>query len=488
MANPPPMLPGLGFPVDSEIDLLRKWTWNTWLWAQEDFEPSDIPGLALWYSASSPAFDAYTYGQAIPTLFDRSGNGWNATQSTGTAQARFLTHDGRNYLRGSGVTGNNATCDGVTNVGSFGVRAMYAPATSWASGSPQRIQRQANGPSQRKYGFQISATGFLTLALYNNAQNATVYNSTATVPFTSNNIGYVGAFWDQSAGQIIFETSTDGITWSQLGSVVSASTSNNGAAVAYPICVLGNLDPALSDATAGRLFWTTYSLTRGGAPIRYFDASRGNFNSATIGSATGETWTINRTGLDPAMIVSARAFLPLTDDYYDIAAGAAGVLQNVGGGTIIWASSAAGASNTGMAISGGTSATENRMASSANPAATTLSVGGRRLDSDSLVTNAVAGQQAAYGFAVQAGRLNYASALSAVFKNGYMVGTESAFQTAGNTSNTASLRMRVFANVTEVVDGFASGPTTDLLLYNRALTNAEIFKLSDWMAEQAGIA
>lgn len=487
MANPPPMLPGLGFPVDSKIDLLRKWTWNTWLWAQEDFQPSDIPGLGLWYSAGHSAFDAYTYEQAIPTLFDRSGNGWNATQSTGTAQARFLTHDGRNYLRLPGIAGNYVSTPDAAPAQLTGnvirIEAHAAPLV-WAT-SIQAIASKRSATTEIAYQFRLSATGRLQLLFTTGGTSATLQTigSVDPVPFTNNTFGWVAVERNATTGDTTFLIN-DGSGWVQFGAV---QTSTPGAIFGSTAeTAIGARSGGAAELFSGRIGDVLFY--NDGVLVAHCPPSRGNFNSSSVVASTGETWTINRTGLGPAMIVSARAFLPLTDDYYEIAAGAAGVLRNVGGGTIIWASSAAGASNTGMAISGGTSATENRMASSSNPTATTLSVGGRRLDSDSLVTNAVAGQQAAYGFAVQAGRLNYASALSAVFKNGSMVGTESAFQTAGNTSNTASLRMRVFANVTEVVDGFASGATTDLLLYNRALTNVEILKLSDWMAAQAGIA
>jgi hypothetical protein len=444
-----------------------------------------IAGLGLWYSASDPAYDAFTYEQAIPTLFDASGNGWDAAQATGSNQARFLTHDGENYLRGTGVTGNNATCPGVTNTGSFSVRAKYAPPGSWASGTIRRLQRQTDTAGLRKYGFQVSGTGELVLSLFLNATAATVYTSTTVVPFSSSQIGFVGAFWDQAAGEVIFETSVDGITWSQLGTTVAASTATNGNTNPASICVLGNIDAALTDASAGQLFWTTYSLTRGGTPIRYFDASRGNFNSATIGSSTGETWTINKSGLNPAMIVSARAFLPLTDDFYDISASAADVLRNVSGGTMV-AARGCNSVAAGMGTLTISTNTAGAVRAFLDISTTSYRVGGRRLDADSAVVNTATTQQAVYEFAVQCGRLNYSDALSANFKNGSLVGTEDAFQTAGLTSDTASSRMRVFANASATPGSIHSGPVTDLCLYNRAVPDAQIRSLSRFFAGRTG--
>jgi hypothetical protein len=450
------------------------------------FHPGRIPGLVLWYSASDPRYDSNTYEQAIPTLFDSSGNGFDATQGTGTNQAITLTH-GRNYLRGTGVTGNNATCPGVTNTGSFAVRAKYAPPGSWASGTIRRLQRQTDTAGLRKYAFQVSVTGELVLALYLNATAATVYTSTAVVPFSSGQIGFVGAFWDQAAGEIIFETSVDGITWTQLGTTLAASTATNGNTGAGTICVLGNIDAALADATAGRLFWTTYSLTRGGTPIRYFDASRGNFNSAAIGSATGETWTINKSGLNAAMIVSARAFMPLTDDFYDISASAADVLRNVSGGTIIATTGPTGlpVDSRMFWVSSGSGAGA-RLTLYAAAATNALGSQGRREDGSSVQTVFEPSQVTVNEMAVFSTSASYAAANLGLYKNGQQVKFADPFQTPGSSSDTASIRIRAFASAGDTPIGFWSGPVTDLALYNRALTNAQIFGLSRYFAGRTG--
>lgn len=475
--------------------LLGKWTDDS----AYPLSPGRIPGLGLWYSASNPAYDAFTYEQALPTLFDSSGNGWNATQGTGTAQARFLTHDGRNYLRLPGITGNyavtpNTAALNITGDIEFVVRVSQA---DWDSAPAvlQAFEAKFDGPSGagRSYIFrkQTAAPRRITIAWQDSGTGTVRESAGDYAAGILSGVVWLRGRLDVNNGAggytvtIDYNLSPSDVpptSWTNL-------ITNSGATVAaiatgtFPL-VIGS-DSTATRAASGRVFYADVRNGFNTAPVAIFDPSRGNFNSAAIGSATGETWTINRTGLDPAMIVSARAFLPLTDDYYDIAAGAAGVLQNVGGGTMLAARMCNAVSGNMRSLGFSTdTATNERMMIGAET--TSLTVLGRRLDADSLVTNTATTQQLAYEMAIQSGRLNYAGALSANFKNGSLVGSESAFQTAGSSSNTASARMRVFSNIANTPASFQSGPVTDLCLYSQALTNAQILALSRYFAGRTG--
>jgi hypothetical protein len=440
-----------------------------------------IAGLGLWYSASDPAYDAFTYEQAIPTLFDSSGNGWDAAQATGSNQARFLTHDGRNYLRCPGVAGNDAsTTKYIPGSGVFRVESNLR-FVDYTPGIRSNIAGVfTTDGSQRSWEFSLNTTGRLAFTGRPDGTGVGGISLSSTV-IVPDQTDYVAVECDFSAGTLNFYTSANGVSWTLLGTqqTFTPFTVFDSSALLR----VGSVDAGTLLLLQAQVYWV--KIYYNGAMVRYFDPSRGNFNSATIGSSTGETWTINRTGLDPAMIVSARAFLPLTDDYYDISASAADVLRNVSGGTMIAArarSSAAGA----MAIAALSTATAAQTRMVLSTSTTSLVVGGRRLDADSFVNNAATTQQAAYEFALHGGRLNYAAALSANFKNGTLVGSQSAFQTAGSTSNTASARMRVFADLVDSPASFQSGPVTDLCLYNRAVPDAQIFGLSRYFAGRTG--
>lgn len=466
--------------------LLGKWTDSN----DYPVSPGRIPGLQLWYSAQHSAYNAFTYEQALPTLFDASGNGWDAAQATGSAQARFLTHDGRNYLRCPGIAGNYASTPdsaAVSITGDIDLRAWVA-LNDWSpAAAATLLGRWIPTGNNRSYRLLVNANGTLSIFYTTNGSSIGSAQSSVAVPDVALALLWVRATLSVGSpnGVATFYTSSDGITWTQLGTTVAATGATAIFDGTAPLEVGATVGGA-AENVAGRVYRAQVYSGINGTLVADFDPSRGNFNSATIGSATGETWTINRTGLDPAMIVSARAFMPLTDDFYDIAAGAAGVLQNVGGGTMFSVRGCSSVAGSMQAI-GFSTDTDTNARMRMGTATTSFEVAGRRLDADSSVANAATTQQVAYEFAVQAGRLNYTGALSANFKNGVLVGSESAFQTAGSTSNTASARMRVFSDLANTPAAFQSGPVTDLLLYNQAVTSANILGLSTFLKSQAGV-
>jgi hypothetical protein len=443
-----------------------------------------IAGLGLWYSASDPAYDAFTYEQALPTLFDSSGNGWDAEQATGSNQAIWLTHDGRNYLRSVTPSGNTVTTTFLA-AGLDNVRLeMRTRPTTWRPASVRGwCGLGAGSDGSRRYNGRLNTTGTLSFIVHPDGLAASSQAfSTAAIP---NDGAERGIAIDWNGTEVRFYigvgATLETMVWSQLGNTVAFAPSFS---VSGGVTRRMNSSLSGADIWAGQIYEARYFYD--GSPVLHFGADAGNFNSATVpDKIAAGTWTINKSGLNPAMIVSARSFLPLTDDYYDISASAADVLRNVSGGTMI----AARACNS-------VAADMNALAISTNVASqvrafmgtttTSIRTGGRRLDADSAVNHTVAIQQANYEFAVQCGRLNYSDALSANFKNGALVGTEDAFQTAGLTSDTASSRLRVFSNTSTTTGSFHSGPVTDLCLYNRSVHDAQIFGLSRYFAGRTG--
>jgi hypothetical protein len=443
-----------------------------------------IAGLGLWYSASDPAYDAFTYEQAIPTLFDASGNGWDAAQATGSNQARFLTHDGRNYLRLVGLTNNVARTPGPVTASEDLDYAENLAAVDWTPAGTVSIASIYGASGNRRWWFIIRSSGILAVTFSFDGTATITYDSTVGLGSMADNAEtWVRITRESVTGDLRFYTSADGINWTQLGATVATTP---GPLFASTVdLVIGNISSQAGTPLAARCYRAQLRDGIDGTLVADFDPSRGNFNSATIGSSTGETWTINKSGLNPAMIVSARAFLPLTDDFYDISASAADVLRNVSGGTMVAArgcNSVSGAMEA-MTLSTNTAA-QGRM--TLYTTTTSFAVGGRRLDANSFVARTATTQQLDYEMAIHSGRLNYAEALAANFKNGALVGSEATFQTAGSSSDTASARMRVFANLADTPASFLSGPVTDLAIYNRALTNAQIRSLSRYFAGRTG--
>jgi hypothetical protein len=444
-----------------------------------------IAGLGLWYSASDPAYDAFTYEQALPTLFDSSGNGWDAAQATGSNQAIWLTHDGRNYLRSVTPNGNTVATT-FPSAGLDNVRLeMRTRPTTWRPASVRGWCGLGTGnDGQRRYNGRLNTTGTLSFIVHPDGLVANSQAiSTAAIP---NDGAERGIAIDWNGTEVRFYigvgATLETMVWSQLGNTVAFAPSFS---VSGGSTRRMNSSLSGADIWAGQIYEARYFYD--GSPVLHFGADAGNFNSATVpDKIAAGNWTINKSGLNPAMIVSARAFLPLTDDFYDISASSYGLLQNVTGGTAICvrACSSLAAPNVAICYSRNGNVAQQRflMSTTSTP---NYFIAGRRLDLDAS-QDVAGGTPVAYTMAVQAGRIDYANALAANFANGALVGSEAAFQTAGLSSNTASQRARVFANLSDIVAAFQSGPVTDLCLYNRALTNAQIRSLSRYFAGRTG--
>lgn len=79
----------------------------------DSFSPSDISGLLFWYSADEAELGTPIEGDRIGIWYDRSGNGRNATNSTGVDVSKpFFTNSVINGKPALAFTGNSTT---VTN-------------------------------------------------------------------------------------------------------------------------------------------------------------------------------------------------------------------------------------------------------------------------------------------------------------------------------------------------------------------------------------
>lgn len=78
-------------------------------------------------------------------------------------------------------------------------------------------KRSASGLS---YDFYLNATGNL---VFYSAADATQITSTAVTPFAANERGWLRCTWASASGDVSFYTSTDGSSWTQLGTTVSSA-------------------------------------------------------------------------------------------------------------------------------------------------------------------------------------------------------------------------------------------------------------------------
>jgi hypothetical protein len=114
---------------------------------------------------------------------------------------------------------------------------------------------------------------------------------------------------------------------------------------------------------------------------------------------------------------------------------------------------------------------------------TNFVVAGRRLDADSFAS---AGQLAGgVTSGVYTGVLDYANSDAFLFGNGTQLASNTSFQTAGNTSNTDSLGVSLFA--TPVGANLVTGTLGEVLIWPRALTAAERQRVERYLGKKWGI-
>lgn len=97
-----------------------------------------------------------------------------------------------------------------------------------------------------------------------------------------------------------------------------------------------------------------------------------------------------------------------------------------------------------------------------------LTIGGRRLDGDSY-KSITEGSYAPGEVMVISGYIDYANATAKLFKNGTEIGSDTSFQTAGNTSNTDSQSVAIGRYPSYGFDGFVA----EIAMYDSVLSDAD---------------
>jgi hypothetical protein len=225
----------------------------------------------------------------------------------------------------------------------------------------------------------------------------------------------------------------------------------------------------------------TASLTFNGSTVSEWRDLSGNdrhFAQATAANQPG-TSTMN----------GRRTLTSAGSAYMTGNAATLGVARNVGGLTMIVVgtetNTSGGATYTmisfTVASSAGARAALVRVSSTANYQ---FAAGGRRLDADSFALAGSAASQSAAA-TVLAGTFDYANSDAFLHKDGSLAGSNTTFQTNGNTTDANSQGVGLFASPTGT-NGM-SGSIAEVLVYQRALTSAERQRIERAFGKKWGI-
>ena len=235
------------------------------------FNPNQYTGANTWTSTTSEVWTVNRTGAGLADV----------VQTTAASQPLLLAHNGSdNYYWGSGVAGNfmstpNATANQIT--GDIEISAY--------------IDNTGGDALFNVIGGKRISSGYLFAISSRQLQLYTAATTSSTVNVASNYIGWVKVFRSATTGIVTFYTSTDGITYTQLGLDRSTTAGN----------LIDNTTPLLvgswsaGNQFTGKIYRFKIATSLNGTPVVDFNPNQ--YNAATSQtqwtSSTGEVWTIN---------------------------------------------------------------------------------------------------------------------------------------------------------------------------------------------------
>jgi hypothetical protein len=259
-----------------------------------------------------------TAGQAAQKLYSCSGSSGDVVQTTAASQPLLLVHSGANYWWGSSVSSNYlSTPDAAANNFTGDIEIVVcAKAINWSS-AYQVFAAKADNTGSGMFFFSTGGTNVLFYSTIVGGSLRQVASS-ASIPFANGTTGWLKLTHNTSNGDVIFYTSTDGITFTQLGTTqnVTSGVRNSNTKVV----TIGSEETGTSRLFGGSIYKLTISNTIGGAPVVDFNPSQ--YSAATSQtqwtSSTGEVWTINTgtasTGYKGALITKTIVMSDGVDD------------------------------------------------------------------------------------------------------------------------------------------------------------------------------
>jgi hypothetical protein len=232
-----------------------------------------------------------TLGQAAQKLYSCSGASGDVVQTTAASQPLLLAHEGANYWWNGGVNGNYCSTPSSAANSIVGDIEFTAYIDYKNNGTLQIIHSKSLAVTNFCYDTYIDSANKLVLQYSLNGISA--LSGTCSVSLGSTYIGWVKINRISSTGVIKFYTSTDGITYTQLGGDISGTSGNIFNSTAS--LAIGAYRNGFDIPFSGKIYRATISNSIGGAPVVDFNPNQ--YNAATSQtqwtSSTGEVWTIN---------------------------------------------------------------------------------------------------------------------------------------------------------------------------------------------------
>ena len=179
----------------------------------------------------------------------------------------------------------------VSVTGDLDVRAHVA-LDDWTPAASGTLVAKRDGASDRSFWFYVTTLGKLGFAWSVDGSALIFTLSTTAVPDPgAGEALHLRATMDVSGYSLVFYTSTDGVSWSQLGAAVTGAATSFFDSTA--LLTVGALD---NDGSGSRLAGTIFSAQVydgiDGTLVADFDPSRDGGVSPVTSSTSGEVWTV----------------------------------------------------------------------------------------------------------------------------------------------------------------------------------------------------
>lgn len=251
---------------------------------------------------------------------------------------RYLAPEDQGYVYLPGVASNYLSVPdeaALDITGDLDLRVRVAADTLTSATNRVLIAKWGTTGNQRSYMLQLLIGGGLSLFWNPDgtlASNVAV-GSTAVIPFGDGEAGWIRATLDVDNGaggrRITFYTSTDGVTWSQLGDVITqVGTTSIFSGTA--LCEVGSNTSGVNNLFTGKVYRAQVLSGIDGTTVLDIDCDAITSGSATSFTAlTNQTVTVNRStsgrksaavpsrhkGGKPVMLLGSDDFLEVQDNW-----------------------------------------------------------------------------------------------------------------------------------------------------------------------------
>jgi hypothetical protein len=214
------------------------------------------------------------------------------TDRLGNPIATSVTYEAvtLNGVAGTYVSTPDSVAASIT--GDIDIRVKLA-ATAWTPAAVSMLLSKDDGAVQRSYNILLETDGRLRFSCYKTSSGGSplAINSTEATGITDGATSWVRVTFNTATGKANFYLSSDGATWTTLGTEVSstAQTIYNSTAEIK----LGAYAGAVSIMFSGKIYQAQIYNGINGTLAVDFNASSYSGGGSTLTGSTGETWTLN---------------------------------------------------------------------------------------------------------------------------------------------------------------------------------------------------